>query len=114
MRVKRKAAAPAVMATSPATSRGLGGPGGDEPEGAGSAAALPCASSGGPAGPPSGGTPRGDVQADVVNLHRVAHPVGDGVDIGLPQLLRQLLEMVTEADRADVVARLAGGHRPGL
>src|SRR4051812_35874003 len=85
IRVKRTIAATAVIATSPASSRRSGR-----------------------------GTPGGDVQPHVVDLHRIAHPVGDGVDVRLPQVVGQALQVVAEADGTDVVARLARRHRPGL
>src|SRR4051794_28939064 len=90
--VKRTAAATAVRATSPASSTRSGRPAGSPRSG--------C------------GTPGGDVQAHVVDLHRVAQPLRDRVHVRLPQLVGQLLKMVPEADRADVVARLPRGHRP--
>src|SRR5436305_6749880 len=77
-RVKRTAAASAVIAATPASSPRLGA-----------------------------GTPRGDVQAYVVDLHRVAHALRDRVHIRHAQLLGELLEVVAEAHGADVVARLA-------
>src|SRR4051812_39009315 len=85
IRVKRTAAASAVRTTRPPSSARLGR-----------------------------GTPGRDVQAYVVDLHRVAHSVCDGVHVLRPQLLGQLLEVVAQAHGADVVARLARGHRPRL
>src|SRR6476620_7846564 len=59
--------------------------------------------------------PRGtrrDVQPHVVDLRR--HALGDEVDVLVAELRRQLLEMVAEADRADVVAWLRRLPRPVL
>src|SRR5204863_7847420 len=56
--------------------------------------------------------PRGtrrDVEPHVVDLRR--HPLGDEVDVLVAELLRQLVQVVAEADGADVIARL--GRFPG-
>src|SRR2546423_14032515 len=55
---------------------------------------------------------RRDVQPHVVDLRR--HPPGHEIDVPVAELLRELLQVVAEADGADVVARLGRCHRPLL
>src|SRR3954454_15611165 len=92
--VKRTAAATTLMTTTAASSGRVG------PASPPAAARLGCAPPR-PARPLGRGTPGRDVQAHVVDLHRVTHAVGDGVHIPCAQRLRQLLEVMAEADGAD-------------
>src|SRR3954471_21789751 len=93
MRVNRSAAATTVIATTPASS--------------------PRRARGAPGSARSGrGTPGGDVQAHVVDLRR--HQLRDPVDVRRAQLLREPLEVVTQADRGDLVFGPPRTHGPRL